>query len=227
MAFKLEKVVPWVRSLDEYRRMFSLTDTDLSQRILGCADGPASFNAELTAGGGSVVSSDPLYTFSATEIRRQIDATYPMMIEQARQNADQFVWTSELPDAEALGRVRRFAMDRFLTDYDAGKQQARYIDAALPGQPFSDKQYDMAVCSHFLFLYSEQLFEQFHVDSIRSLLRIATQVRIFPLLGLRAAPSRHVEPVTVALRNDGYRVDIEPVGYEFQKGGKHMMRITQ
>ncbi len=58
MAFTLDKVVPWGRSLDEYRRMFALTDSDLEKRILGCADGPASFNAELTANGGSVVSCD-------------------------------------------------------------------------------------------------------------------------------------------------------------------------
>ncbi|MAD80187.1 MAG: SAM-dependent methyltransferase, partial [Planctomycetaceae bacterium] len=33
------------------------------------ADGPASFNAELTARGGSIVSCDPIYEFTADEIR--------------------------------------------------------------------------------------------------------------------------------------------------------------
>ena len=55
MAFTLETVVPWGRSFDEYRRMFALTDSEIGQRILGCADGPASFNAELTAAGGTVI----------------------------------------------------------------------------------------------------------------------------------------------------------------------------
>jgi hypothetical protein len=46
MAFTLDQVVPWGRSFDEYRRMFALSDDDLGLRILGCADGPASFNGE-------------------------------------------------------------------------------------------------------------------------------------------------------------------------------------
>ncbi len=79
MAFTLDKLVPWGRSLDEYRRMFALTDADLAKRILGCADGPASFNAEMTGIGRSVVSCDPIYEFSAEEIRQRIDVTYPQM----------------------------------------------------------------------------------------------------------------------------------------------------
>jgi hypothetical protein len=43
--------------------MFSLGDRDLGLKILGCADGPASFNAEATQIGLQVVSCDPLYAF--------------------------------------------------------------------------------------------------------------------------------------------------------------------
>jgi hypothetical protein len=45
---ELSKVVPWGGSLNEYRQVFSLSAEDLHKKILGCADGPASFNAELT-----------------------------------------------------------------------------------------------------------------------------------------------------------------------------------
>ena len=61
--FTLDKVVPWGRSFDEYCRMFLLTDQDLAGRIVGCADGPASFNAEATRLGTRVVSCDPIYAF--------------------------------------------------------------------------------------------------------------------------------------------------------------------
>jgi hypothetical protein len=37
---KLSEIVPWGRSLAEYQLMFSLTDADLSRKILGCGDGP-------------------------------------------------------------------------------------------------------------------------------------------------------------------------------------------
>ena len=46
--FTLDQVVPWGRSFDEYRAMFAMTDMDLTGRILGCGDGPASFNREAT-----------------------------------------------------------------------------------------------------------------------------------------------------------------------------------
>ena len=62
--FTLDKVVPWGRSFDEYRRMFALTDADLRGRILGCGDGPAAFNAEATRLGMRVTSAIH-YTHSA------------------------------------------------------------------------------------------------------------------------------------------------------------------
>ena len=99
--FTLQEVVPWGRSFDEYRRMFGLTDIDLQSRILACADGPASFNAELTAAGGNVTSCDPLYHFSEKEIRQRIDDTSAEIIEQTRKNIDEFVWSDDLTDVDA------------------------------------------------------------------------------------------------------------------------------
>ena len=80
--FTLDRVAPWGRSFEEYRRMFALSDRDLRLRILGCADGPASFNAESTRR-GTVVSIDPLYRLDAQTIRDRIAATYDQMLEQA------------------------------------------------------------------------------------------------------------------------------------------------
>lgn len=72
MGFALENVVPWGRSYDEYVAMFSLSESDLNGRILGCGDGPAAFNAHLSKQGGQIVSVDPLYRFTAEEIRKRI-----------------------------------------------------------------------------------------------------------------------------------------------------------
>ena len=49
--------------------MFALSEADLQLRVLGCADGPASFNAEATRQGTRAISCDPLYRLSAKEIR--------------------------------------------------------------------------------------------------------------------------------------------------------------
>ena len=223
--FTLERVVPWGRSVDEYRRMFALTDAELQRRVLGCADGPASFNSELTAGGGTVISCDPLYRLSADEIRQRIDDTSAEMIEQARQNADMFVWSDMFPDPDALTHHRLATMDLFLADYEMGLAEGRYVTAELPALPFAKKSFDIALCSHFLFLYSEHLSERFHVDAVRNLFRVAHEVRIFPLTELGAVPSRHIEAVTAALRDNGCQVVIETVDYEFQRGANQMMRI--
>ena len=223
--FTLENVVPWGRSFDEYRHMFALTERDLQSTIVGCADGPASFNAEATERGMTVVSCDPLYGLTASQIQDRITATSHEVLEQARRNADDFVWET-IRSVEELGRVRMDAMRRFLQDYDAGRDERRYIDAELPVLPFPDGSFDLALCANFLFLYAGHLDERFHLAAVREMCRVATEVRIFPLLALGNRPSPFVDPVVDALRQAGYSAAIEAVPYEFQKGGNQMLRIT-
>jgi hypothetical protein len=223
--FTLDQVVPWGRSFDEYRRMFALGEADLRSKILGCADGPASFNAEATRQGRRVVSCDPLYRFVATAIRARIAAIFDEMVAQTRQNAAEFVWDEAIPSVDALARIRAAAMDLFLDDYDAGCGDGRYVDGELPSLPFGDGAFDLAVCSHFLFLYTKQLTEEFHVAAVRELCRVTREVRIFPLVALGGAPSPHVAAVEKQIRRDGFDVSLETVPYEFQRGANKMMRI--
>jgi len=225
--FTLDNIVPWGRSFDEYRRMFALGDRDLRSAIVGCADGPASFNAEATRQGMRVVSCDPLYRFDAKAIRARIAAIFDEMVAQTRQNAGEFVWDGAIPSVDALARLRSAAMDLFLEDYDAGLSEKRYVDAELPSLPFADGAFDLALCSHFLFLYTKQLSEDFHTAAARELCRVAREVRIFPLVALGGAPSERVEPVMAAMRRDGFDVSIEAVPYEFQRGANRMMRISK
>ena len=119
----------------------------------------------------------------------------------------------------------RAAMQDFLNDYDSGKSQGRYVDAELPMYPFPDGSFDLALCSHFLFLYTSHLGEAFHVSAVREMCRVATEVRIFPLLKLGGSPSPYVDSVADDLRTSGYHVWVETVQYEFQRGGNQMMRI--
>ena len=109
MSFTLANVVPWGRSFDEYVAMFALSANDLRKRILGCGDGPSSFNALLTRQGGYVVSVDPIYRFSAEEVRSRIRETYAEVMEQTRKNMHEFTWTS-IRTVDELGRVRMAAM---------------------------------------------------------------------------------------------------------------------
>lgn len=225
--FTLSSVVPWGRSYDEYVRMFALTAADLGGRILGCGDGPASFNAEATRRGARVVSSDPLYQFDAAQIRQRIDETATEVLEQARRNAHEFVWNEVIPDIDALKHVRMSAMETFLGDYAQGLGAGRYVNAGLPSLPFADGAFDLALCSHFLFLYSAQHDAAFHVQSLRELGRVAREIRVFPLLALGGQPSPHLGAVRNALAPDGWQISIERVPYEFQRGGNEMLRVRR
>lgn len=224
--FELDHIVPWGRSFDEYRRMFALTDDDLHLTIIGCGDGPASFNAEATRRGSHVVSSDPIYRYDVDQLRERIESTRGHVLEQTRRNADEFVWNT-IHSVDELGQVRRAAMNDFLDDYPSGRKSGRYIEAQLPDLPFPDSSFDLAVCSHLLFLYTGQLDEAFHHRAAAEMCRVASEVRIFPLLALGSTPSPLVAPVAAHLGAQGFRVSIEDVPYEFQRGGNRMMRIRR
>jgi hypothetical protein len=224
--FTLEHVVPWGRSFDEYRRMFALTDDALRLRMLGCGDGPASFNAEATRRGTHVISCDPIYRYDAEQLRQRIAVTSGEILEQTRKNAGEFVWTT-ITSVEELGRVRLAAMNDFLDDYAAGRREGRYINAELPTLPFADASFDLALSSHFLFLYTAQLGEAFHRAAILEMCRIAREVRIFPLLALGSVLSPLVELLAGELGSQGFVVSVEDVDYEFQRGGNQMMRIRR
>ena len=226
MGFTLEEIVPWGRSCEEYLAMFGLTAAELQGRILGCGDGPAAFNAEVTRQGGRVVSVDPLYRFSAPRIRERIAATYDAVLAQVRANQGDYVWTT-IASVEELGRIRLAAMETFLADYEGGRPAGRYLAGELPSLPVAAGSFDLALSSHLLFLYSDHLAADFHVAAILEMLRVAREVRVFPLLTLAGAPSPHLPRVQRAMAQRGFRPEVRRVAYEFQRGGDEMLVIRR
>ncbi len=224
MGFELEHVVPWGRTLQEYIAMFALTEQDLQKKLLGCADGPASFNCELTRQeGGKICSIDPLYQFDSEQIAQRIEETYGKVMQQLEQNQADYVWR-DIPSVLILGEVRLAAMTMFLQDYSQGKLEGRYINGELPYLPFTTQQFELALCSHFLFLYSAHFSYEFHLQAIMEMLRVAQEVRIFPLLDLAGNSSPYISPLLSALPPK-YHAEIIPVAYEFQRGGNQMLQI--
>lgn len=226
MPFTVDGVVPWGRTMAEYQGMFDLRERELRGRILGCGDGPASFNAEMTALGRSVVSVDPLYAFPGEAIERRVEETYDIIMEQLARNRDDFVWTY-VPSLPALGERRMWAMRRFLADYAAGKREGRYVEASLPDLPFEDYSFDLALSSHFLFLYSREFDLDFHVQALEEMLRVAPEARAFPLLQVGGAPSPHVQGVIEVFALRGIEARVVEAPYEFQKGGSRMLRLRR
>jgi len=226
MAMKLEKVVPFGRSLDEYKSMFALSASDLEKAIVGVGDGPASFNAEMFALDKFVISVDPLYVFRATDIETQFYAVVDNIITQVKATPGDWVWSYHT-SPEQLKENRARVLRRFLVDYETGKTEGRYLIGKLPTLDFEADRFQLALCSHFLFLYSDHFSYQFHVASVREMLRVSTEVRIFPLLTLMREKSPYVHPLVENLKADGFAATVERVGYELQRGGNEMLRIQR
>ena len=223
-GFRYKDIVPWGRSFDEYLDMFNLSEDDLARDIVSVGDGPASFNTRMYQRKTPIISVDPIYRYSEAELRQRIQETYEDVIAQARQNRDKFVWT-RFSSIDELAEIRKQAMDEFCRDFENGKQQGRYIDALLPNLPFSDQHFDLVISAHLLFLYSANRDLEFHLDAVRELLRIGTEVRIFPIVDVNSNPSPFLSPVMDELEKDGIACSVERVPYHFQKTGNEMLRL--
>lgn len=226
MTTLIHDTVPWGRNLGEYISMFGLSAADLNGRILDCGGGPASFNAEMTARGGLVVSCDPIYQFTREQIEARIAEVYPLILREMQLNQHTFVWDT-LKSPEHVGETRMAAMRAFLADFDAGKAEGRYLNESLPTLPFLDGSFDLALSSHLLFLYSAALSLDFHLAAIREMLRVAREARIYPLTQMGGGLSGHIEPVIAALTAEGYQVEKVPTTYEFQKGATEVLRVQK
>jgi hypothetical protein len=117
------------------------------------------------------------------------------------------------------------AMRTFLDDFDDGLRQGRYVADELPSLSFDNGTFDLALCSHFLFLYTDQLTEDFHFHAIRELSRVAREVRVFPLVALGGKPSSYVETVGTRLKESHLCVTIQRVPYEFVRGANELMCV--
>lgn len=225
MAFELSKVVPWGRNLSEYRLMFRLSDDDMSKKIAGFGDGPASFNYEASAQGCDVTSFDPIYGFAENDLRSRIEEVRVTVMEQMRENIDNYVWTS-IKSLDELENIRMSAMRLFLSDFEKGKAEGRYVCHELPQRlPYEDAAFDIGLSSHFLLMYT-MLGYDFHIRAITEMLRVCREVRIFPIVDLDANKTEMTADVINYFKKD-YNAEIVKTDYEFQKGDNKLLIISR
>lgn len=221
MSFKLNRVVPWGRNMAEYKLMFCLDDVDLSKKIAGFGDGPASFNYEMTVQNRNVISFDPLYQFSKTNIEKRIEEVRITVMQQMRENMDNYVWKT-IKNLDELEHTRMSAMKGFLSDYEKGKAERRYIFHKLPDTlPYESDCFDIGLSSHFLLMYTA-LGYNFHIASITEMLRVCREIRIFPIVDLDANNTVLTQNIINYFRKD-YQVEIVKTKYEFQKGENKLL----
>ncbi len=211
-------------TLDEYCHMFDLKKDDLKLKILDCAAGPASVNAELTQQGGEVISCDPLYELPCDLIKERINSHYAGLAQSLAHYQAKFNW-DRYPTIDSYINLHHKAIEQFYQDYPQGITAQRYQRCLLPQLPFADFEFDLCLCSHFLFAKHYDHSQQFIVTSILEMCRVAHEARIFPLLDPQGEVTDLAGPVAVALQQQGYGVEIRQVPYEFQKGGNAMLRV--
>ena len=192
-------------------------------KIAGFGDGPSSFNAEMTAKGADVTSYDPIYAFSAEDIKDRIEDTRNIVMEQMSQNMDNYVWTN-FKGLSDLENTRISAMNNFLLDFEKGKKEGRYVAHSLPDSiDLPDKYYDIGLSSHFLLMYTDLGYD-FHIRAIDEMLRLCREVRIFPIVDLSGESDPIIADVIEYFKKK-YTVHIMDTEYEFQKGGKKLLII--
>ena len=223
--FKLDGIVPWGRRLWEYRAFFALERADFGAPVLDVGAGPSSFAAEAVDEGARVTAADPLYALPGELIAKRFEETRGAMMEGLRQARYRFRW-SHYGSPDNIEKIRREALGLFLDDY-AREGAGRYVEASLPRLPFTDDAFHLALSSHLLFLYGDDLDFGFHIEALHELLRVAREVRVFPLVNLDGRPSSHLPGVLAHFAREGVEAGLVPVPYEFQCGATKMLRLRR
>jgi hypothetical protein len=227
-SLQVDRIVFIGRTYDEYVRFFDLGGSGLFGRpILDCAAGASSFGARAHRAGARVTAADPLYGRSRRELWEKGVSDLDRTIQALPAVQDNFRW-DEFRDPEGLRAVRLSALADFVADFDNGRATGRYVTAALPSLPFADRQFELVLSANFLFLYGDRLDLEFHLACLRELYRVAAgEVRIFPLVGLDGLRYPHLAEALAALEADGIASEIREVPYEFQRGARHMLRLSR
>lgn len=225
MAFMLDGVVPWGRNMEEYKLMFQLDENDMSKKIASFGDGPACFNYEMTKRNGSVTSFDLIYQFSKEDIEKRIEEVRITVMQQMQENMDNYVWKN-IRNLNELENIRMSAMKKFLSDYEKGKIEGRYVFHELPDRlPYESDYFDIGLSSHFLLMYTSLGYD-FHIAAMTEMLRTCKEIRIFPIVDLDANQTDLAKKVVDYFGKD-YKVEIVKTEYEFQKGDNKLLIIRK
>lgn len=223
--FDLKDIIAIGRTLDEYSRMFDLRFSGLKgAQVLDAGGGVSSFTAEANDMGLSVKSADRVYKFSAVELEVKCKNDLEEMFSKLLPVRNNYNWDFYGNEA-GLRRYREDAYKKFLEDYGKNPHD-RYIRTGFPCTAFTDREFDLTLMSHFLFLYDEHMDYSFHADTIAELIRITKEeIRIFPVVNLRYGRSGFLDRITNDSRFSKADFRVIKVDYEFVRGGNEYLSI--
>ncbi|MET3544103.1 ubiquinone/menaquinone biosynthesis C-methylase UbiE [Paenibacillus favisporus] len=223
---RLERIVFIGRTYDEYLRMFNLKPGDLKGRtVLDCPGGACSFTAKARQIGIEAVAADIAYQFdpAALEAKGRLDIGHA--VQHVESLGDQYRW-DEFDGPEGLRSERTKALTATVEDME--QHPERYVAAALPVLPFADRQFDMTLSAHFLFMYSDKLDYAFHEQTVAELMRVTKgEIRIFPLVDQSSRRYEDIEKLLTFAAGNGWSAEERPSDYEFQRGASSMLVLRR
>lgn len=214
------------RAYEEYVAFFALdVDALRGRRVLDCCAGASSFVARACRAGVDAVGVDPAYASGGDELaevgRRGLRDGNAI----ADSFPGRFTW-EWYGSPEQREQMRARALAEFLIDLN--EHPDRYVTASLPALPFEDDAFDLALCSHLLFTWADQLGRDWHLAALLELSRVASEVRIFPTVLQGAGdPVPFWGELMDELRRSGLRTERRRVPYQFQVGADTMLVVTR
>ena len=222
----LDRVVFIGRTFAEYLDMFFVSEEELKgKKILDCPAGACSFTALGNKLGLDVTACDISYEHSTEDLKNKGLQDVEHAMENMKKVKSNYIW-DYFKDIEHLRKHRLSALED-CTD-DMVKSSERYVPVTLPSLPFKDKEFDILLSAHFLFMYADRLDYQFHIDTINELLRVTKEeIRIFPLVDLEGKRYKHLDKLLSYLTDNGCIVEEVKVPYEFQTNANSMLKIKK
>lgn len=216
------------RVWDEYMRMFNLSKVELlGRRILDCPAGACSFTAVSNQMGMDVTACDIAYYNSIDDLGQKglKDIETTMLNMEKTEIQKNFIW-EYFQSIKELKRTRTKALNELILDMKQNPEV--YIPASLPSLPFEDKQFDLTLSANLLFLYSDNLDYDFHLQSIQELMRVTKrEIRIFPTSDFTCKRYEYMDKLICTIQNMGWNAEEIKVPYEFQKNTNTMLMLTR
>lgn len=220
MSVHLARPFTFAFNLDDYRQMFDLNDKEIKSSILDYPAGFSSFNTEMHQAGHHVVSADPCYHLSADDMRNHINKQLAGLSEHVDEH--EHTLTKQRERSSVLVAAKQSA-DAFYQDYKLGCQQGRYQAVRMPTLPYKDGEFGLVLSSHWLFSDHPDSFYQ--MQTLREMVRVGQECRIFPVLDVSGQVSPSLGPLMIALQQENYGVEVREVDFALQEHGNAMLRV--
>lgn len=215
------KQLAWAYNLADYESFFALTEQDKQGKILDCNAGATCFTAQMRRAGKEVIAFDPLYRLPLNELKA--------VFEQAKRDLCTKIHIQLKYDQWAhyftLQEIQEMQEENIATFFEHfEKEKNYYCSDNLLDLPFEDQTFDLALCANFLCDTNYSPDFMGFINNIKTLARIAKEVRVFPLLDKDHEVSSYLPPFVADFQKD-YILDIQEVPFDLQQNATEVLSI--